>query len=288
MGFGASLLWVSQGMYLNRVSSDARRSSNASYMVAFFATGHLFANFFTYLLQFNPGFSFTLFFSICSGVSIVSFLMFIFVPPAPPFEHKQPILEFGKSFLSFLINKNAMLLFPSFMAYGFNLSYCFGAFPSRAAEITQSTKISPLSLTFFGLVHMIVSLFGSKVAHLLGGNFLITLTTLGMVGGICASTFATKDTSYLFLITGALMGTLESGFLVQMFPILGRDFADRLGAANSVMRLISGVTLSSLFFIAIHLSYENVGILVGVVNVVALIALYVRSYLMSKGLSKPS
>jgi hypothetical protein len=123
----------------------------------------------------------------------------------------------------------------------FSLAFVFGSFPSQA----NSTLLSSSSLTLFGLVHVIgwqiiefiadivVSSVGSRFAHWLGGNLLIILSAIGVIVGIIITSIASDETKWLYLIAGAALGTMESGFLIQIFIIFGRDYGNRLTPVNT-------------------------------------------------------
>jgi hypothetical protein len=79
-------------------------------------------------------------------------------------------------------------------------------------------------LALFGLVHIIVSLGGGRCSTLLGGNFLVYISTFGVITGAILGTVAGSQIHGLSVLAACFLGTMEAGFLIQFFNTSGRDF----------------------------------------------------------------
>jgi len=277
-GFTGSLFWVAQGTYLNKMTTLESRGSMTSVFVAFLATGHFIGNGMPFVIQHFPNFNFAILFIITAVGSSIGMLSMANLEPAPRNPNRKPFLTNIGATFKILIDTDAIFLYPSILAYGFNLTFVFGIFPAKVND----TIWSSMCLTIFGLVHMLVSVRGGLFAPFLKGNFLMTLVTVGQTIGIILTTIATPEKRYLYAFAGAFLGTIEGGFLIQTFISFGESFSDRLTSINSALRFLSGAAMAVMFFVSTSVSYEIRAYFILGVQWFALLMLYIRAFRKTK------
>jgi len=193
--------------------------------------------------------------------------------PAPRTTDKVSLSHALINSMSMFADNDALFLWPGAASYGMNLAYIFGSFPSKIND----TLLSSISLTLFGAMHTIVSVFGGRTTGWLGGNFLPIVSATGTILGIIIASFANNDTWWLYLIAGTLLGTMESGYLIQLLTIFGNDFPDRLTPINSAFRFLSAIMVAAMFFLSVVAPYWVMAFITIVVEVIGLGLLIYRS-----------
>jgi MFS family permease len=184
------------------------------------------------------------------------------------------IIESLKSFSLIFSEKEMLYFWFIIAAYGFNLSFIFGTFPSKIGN----TKWSALSLTIFGVVHIIMSITGGRISHLFYGNILITISTIGVILGVIFTSFANHSVYWLYVIAGGCFGVMEGGILIQLFIIFGNEFSNKLNEVNSAFRFISGGAVAILFFLSTSLNYSIIAFIVLFFQINGLLSLYFRTW----------
>eukprot|EP01118_Nematostelium_gracile_P006803 TRINITY_DN2196_c0_g1_i1.p1 TRINITY_DN2196_c0_g1~~TRINITY_DN2196_c0_g1_i1.p1 ORF type:complete len:435 (-),score=51.40 TRINITY_DN2196_c0_g1_i1:1332-2636(-) len=268
----AGLFWVAQGAYIMTMVSEKNRGRYTGYFVMFLAMGHLVGNGLTGVLQLFPGFEFNNVFVVMTVIAGCGMVLFWMIEATPVESRKKVTFrEVVRSVLQVLTDTRMLLLWPIIVAYGVNLCFIFGVYPAMVGD----TLISSFGLTLFGVVHGMTCLFGPYLSWMWKGNFLVVVSASGQCIGILLSQWKVK---WVQLIAGACLGVMEAGFLVQLFPLFGREFGDRLVATNSAFRLVSSIALALSFFLSAAIPSWAMSIFTLVVQLFGLVAILYRSF----------
>ncbi|PRP79772.1 endosomal membrane protein [Planoprotostelium fungivorum] len=274
-GAGSAIFWVAQGVYINRISDDTNRALFASIFVVGLAGAHTGGNLITYLLQQVPNFSWDLLFSVCSLAGILSAipLLALKVPGDDASSQKQEAevetaLSSIKNCFSMLKDSSFLILMPSVIAYAFNLSFMFGAFPTKINNPISSS----LYLTLFGLSYLAFSLTTGKIAPLLRGNALVLISASGMLLGITLATVApyTANPAACNIAAAISFGPVEPCYFVSFYSILGNDYSSKLGHANAAFRFVHGLCMGVMFFLSSVMQYNHLVALCSTMQVIGL------------------
>jgi len=214
------------------------------------------------------------FFLVFGVVCIIGTIGFVTVRPAPKIIQTVSILSSVKSTFIVVQDLEMLLLWPLIASYGVNLVFVFGSFPAKIGN----TLLSSICLTLFGVVHMLVSIFGSRAAKWAKGNFLLILSSTGMVTGIILTSIATDDTKWLYFIAGAALGAMEPGLLIQLFIIFGTEFPQKLTPVNSAFRFFSSVCMATMFFVSVAVPFSVMAIITIIVEIFGFGLVLLRTY----------
>jgi len=255
------------------MTTEKNRGKYTGIFVAFLAMGHFVGNGLTAILQLFPGFSFPLLFFIFTILSLVGTISFFAIQASPRSQEKVSLRNALIETMKIFPDSDAILLWPGVISYGMNLAYIFGSFPSKIND----TLLSSSSLTLFGAVHTIISVFGGRTTSWMNGNFLPVVSAVGTILGILIASVASDNTWWLYPIAGALLGTMESGYLIQLLTIFGTDFPDRLTPVNSAFRFLSASMVAIMFFLSVVTPYWIMVIITIVTEIIGLALLIFRS-----------
>ena len=283
-GLGASLLWTGQGNFLSINSSQQTAARDAGIFWSLYQLSGVLGNLAVYFLflgvsviktdvRIKTAATFT---CLCLTGLLVALLGF---RPTPWHRRKtearsNPLTSLA-SCIRLLGTRDILLLSSAFLYSGLEISYWAGVFPS-AISFTQQLGDERKSL--MGMSSVLVSV-GSMTGGILLISFQERVSRSGRVGvvliglvthlaafslsllclphlsplGDTSTSALLPPTTWLVLLTAALMGLGDAAFNTQIISLLTTNYREQSSQAFALMKLIQSIGVSGGFAVSTRL-----------------------------------
>jgi len=281
-GFGAAILWTSQGTYVTQWSRKEDLGRNSGIFFAIFQLNQLIGNLFTGIVyqQYKdvPNLKFYIYigFTVLAALSSITFF-FLKEPPqtTAPKPMKLLLLE---TFTIF--TKKKMLFLICVMIYsGLSQSFFSGVYTKILGEVGQESLIG-FVMAVFGVTNAICSFSFGKLGDIIGWKPIIILGTITVL--ICHIVLLLIKSSslpiYSFFLLAACLGISDASFYVTLYATIGLYFKDRESAAFSAFRFLQSTSTAVYFFVSALLTLPIIIAVVDTFLIIGVLLYWISSF----------
>jgi len=267
-GFGAAVLWTSQGTYVTQWSRKEDLGKNSGIFFAIFQLNQLIGNLFTGIVYQNfkdiPNLKIYIYiaFTILAAVSSATF----FFLKEPPKQFTSPKSTRAKLLETFSIFKEKyMILLIAVMIYsGLSQSFFFGVYTKILGEVGQESLIG-LVMSVFGITNAVCSYSFGKLGDIIGWKPIIILGTItALICHIVLLLFKTTTIPIIyFYLLAACLGISDASFYVTLYATIGLYFHEKESAAFAGFRFLQSTSTAIYFSVS---AYVTLPIIIVVVD----------------------
>lgn len=271
-GFVGAPLWVSQGIYLSRLTQhhpEVVGHFNGTFLGIFF-TAAIIGNVLTSII----GFTFTTLpivpiFACLLVVAVVAAVLFHFLPEPPvPIVSDPPVRELFASMWRMTRDKGILLMSPYYLYLGIACTFAWGVVPKL---LTDNRLVSPIAAVY-GVGTFASSFISGRVFDRYGWKPLAIANFVIVIIGFAGVAIAYKETqTWIFFFTSFLFGAFEALANTLALSVLMQTYTKNSATAFFFYRLLTGFGNAVGFLIGVVIPYNYEMILLGCMCGVTLI-----------------
>ena len=266
-GFGASILWIAQGVFLTKNSTKETLGRNSGIFFGFFQLNQVLGNLIAALIVVhtgdtrNPAQLFILF-TVTSALSVLLFL-FLQTPPKDQAMIEPPLYNVNvltrlRDMWRTLTDRNFLLLVLIIAYSGFSQSFFSGSFTKELGRYLLNYV-----MIFFGVADALGSFMFGKVIDVLGRKPILLIATAMVIIStillLSVSREVLQHRNMLYYICAIMFGLGDAGVTTVLYATVGNLFASRVETAFGTFRLVQSLTtgLSYVVFLYVEdFSYQ--------------------------------
>jgi len=260
-GFGASILWIAQGVFLTKNSTKETLGRNSGIFFGFFQLNQVIGNLIAAAILAhernntqNPVQLFILF-TVTSACSVLLFFFLQTSPKdqkmiEPPLYHVNVLTRIVDMWRT-LKDRNFLLLVLIIAYSGFSQSFFSASFTKELGRFLLNYV-----MIFFGVADALGSFMFGKVIDVLGRKPILLIAT----GMVIISTIlllavqreVLQQRTMLYYICAIMFGLGDAGVFTVLYATVGNLFASRVETAFGTFRLVQSLTTGIAFVVFLY------------------------------------
>lgn len=261
VGFAASLLWISQGDYLTKISKKENMGTNSGIFLGLFFSSMILGNILISTL-FVVGLQQYIIFLILFSLGVFGVVLMFFLRPEPKISSnkRKSIIGSIKCTCNVLIDTRMILLMGLIIYSGYSSSIFLGKVPEIIGKELGKSYIG-FTMSTFGIAELLGSIFFGFTSDKFGKKIMMFFTIFIHVLAISWSFIMMKYPPYSYFISTFLNGFADSGMNTNLYSILGNVFNEQPSNAFASFKFVQSVSFTMGFIGSIYLKFFALQIL---------------------------
>lgn len=262
-GFGASILWIAQGVFLTKNSTKETLGRNSGIFFGFFQMNQVIGNLIAAAILAhernntqNPVQLFILF-TVTSACSV---LLFFVLKTSSPKDQKSMIEPplYNVNVMTRIVDmwrtlkdRNFLLLVLIIAYSGFSQSFFSGSFTKELGRFLLNYV-----MIFFGVADALGSFMFGKVIDVLGRKPILLIATAMVIIStillLAVQREVLQQRTMLYYICAIMFGLGDAGVTTVLYATVGNLFASRVETAFGTFRLVQALTTGIAFVVFLY------------------------------------